>query len=61
MTDNRCPVCDKVLQGKQEVTKDKPRIPLTQCPHCKVQLELTSKTDELGVCWFYVDVPKGTL
>ena len=53
MTDYRCPVCNCITKGREEITGGKPRTPLTECPKCKTPLKLESQTDDLGLCYSY--------
>lgn len=55
MTDNRCPKCNRVVQGREEISAAKPKVPASQCKYCKTPLKLAFNVDPPLDCYYYVE------
>jgi hypothetical protein len=59
MVDCRCPKCDRIVKGRQEVSIVKSvaaHKKIVKCPKCDLDIKLVEDTDDIGVCWFYESV-----
>lgn len=52
--DFRCPKCNGVLVGQDEVVIRKlPPLKIVRCPHCQTLCERVTDNDDLGDNWCY--------
>jgi len=54
MCDYRCPKCNGILRGREDVSivKQKPKL-VPICKHCGLILKLVSSTDDLGLVYSF--------
>lgn len=57
MIDNRCPKCNRPVQGKEEMLSGCSKQPASTCQHCKTTLVLLVSRSDVGVTYYY-DVKK---
>jgi hypothetical protein len=59
LTDVRCPMCDRLLFGRQEIVADKSSKPVNSCRHCQVSVALTFDSAEPERFYYDVESKKG--
>lgn len=61
MVDLRCPQCNSIVSGREEVALRKTLPRTNSCPNCKCGIKLEKNTDDLGECYSFVPTKTATI